>query len=117
MHKYMQIKQTDFKTSSEQIVHYTINHILVSEMMVHYFSSPADKYGGYQPSLATATSVSGTARFGTTLLRADKPRKTDGNPQMLERENQLNNYSTWNIYMSYKGNTNVQQTFVSKNRT
>lgn len=37
MHKYMQIKQTDFKTSSEQIVHYTINHILVSEMMVHYF--------------------------------------------------------------------------------
>lgn len=65
-------------------------------MMVHYFAPPADKYGGYQPSLAIATGVSGTARFGTTSLGADKPRKADGNAQMLECENQLNNYSTWN---------------------
>lgn len=96
MHKYMQIKQTDFKTSSEQIARYTINHILVSEMMVHYCASHADKYGGYQPSLAVATAVSGTARFGTTLSRAAKPRKVDGNAQMLECENRLNHYSTWN---------------------
>lgn len=91
----MQIKQTDIRTSSEQIAHYTTNHILVSEMMVHYFASPADKYGGCQQSLAIATAVSGTARFGTTLLRANKPGKADGNAQMLECENQLDNYSTW----------------------
>lgn len=102
----MQIKQTDFKTGSEQIVHYTSNHILVSEMMVHYFASPADKKGGYQPPLGIPPAVSGTARFGTTSSRADKPRKAEGNAQTLECENQLNNYS---ILPSYKGNTNVQQ--------
>lgn len=65
-------------------------------MMVHYFTSPADKYGGYQPCFAIPTAVSGTARFGTTLSRAAKPRKADGKAQTIECENQLNNYSTWN---------------------
>lgn len=65
-------------------------------MMVPYFASHADKNGGYQPSLAIATAASGTARFGNTLSRAEKLRKADGNAQMLECENQLNNYSTWN---------------------
>ena len=93
----MQIKQAEFKTCSERTdwTRYTISHILGSEMMVHYFASHADKYGGISHHLvqhrAIATAVSDTARFGTTFSRADKPMKADGNARMLGCENQLNN--------------------------
>lgn len=69
-------------------------------MMVHYFASHADKYGGIRHRSvqrhAIATAVPDPARLGTTFSRADKPRKEDGNAQTLECEKRLNNKSAWN---------------------
>lgn len=81
--------------------------------MVHYFASRADKYRGIgHHSIqrhAISTAVSGTARFGTMFLRADKPGKRlmaahERSSVRISSTTSLNGMTP-----SYTGNNNVQQ--------